>query len=227
MSTEIPEQHTGLLKRLSELPQSDLDEINAAVGSLEPNLSPSSMGKRLAAVTSLDVDFAQSLLRAATGMYWGLATSGMTTGKFASQLTAEMRKRLDERDSEDEKWSRFEHFLGTLLAQDRSIGIAAKGLRLLFDHQRTFEAATIATDLRPVFIGDSDGEIGAAIIAHELKIAYRNGDASRHIYLALDSEDIQLLKRALERAESKEKAIASLAASAEIPYLRVESPAED
>jgi hypothetical protein len=78
------------------------------------------------------------------------------------------------------------------------------------DVERAFCDARILTDLRPIFGGEVDAP-KAMIIVHTLKLSYHDAATGKHeeLFVAIDDEDIEKLKRILERAERKAKSLVS------------------
>ncbi len=85
--------------------------------------------------------------------------------------------------------------------------LTAKAQDLQTDDERTFCRARILTDLRPVFgTNIEDGPKGMVII-HLLKLGFHQASERHHdeFYVALDADDLQTLKKVVERAQSKAK----------------------
>jgi hypothetical protein len=118
--------------------------------------------------------------------------------------------------SEDEKVE-FERRLDRLL-RINAVSVAAKVQRLRLDYSHTFHDAKILTDVRPIFDKPEDRPIGCAI-AHILRITYHEGGDHKEFYVALDTDDIQTVKRVLERAEAKAVSLKSVLQAAALPDL--------
>lgn len=107
-----------------------------------------------------------------------------------------------------------------------SLAITAKVNDVRGDHEHTFTAARILTDLRPIFeydnISSSIGKPAATVINHMLKIEYLKGHELKEMFFALDTQDITDLRAVLRRADSKALALKALIEKAGIPYLEAE-----
>jgi hypothetical protein len=100
---------------------------------------------------------------------------------------------------------------------------SAKARELQTDRDKIFCDAKILTDIRPIF-GESIGESPeAAIIVHTIKLGFHDSGSASHkeIYIALDANDISTLKKILERAEQKEKALISVLRSASVKQIEL------
>jgi hypothetical protein len=112
--------------------------------------------------------------------------------------------------------------LAELLAA-KAIILSMRGLELLGAGQRYVVDCRIITDLRPIFpeAAGPDGQLepSAAMVTHSLRIEYiENGDEKAFV-VALDSEDIATLRKALDRAESKAAALGRLTENAGLDNL--------
>lgn len=94
------------------------------------------------------------------------------------------------------------------LTTDTPISISYKTLGLNSEYERVYKNSRILTDIRPVFKNDVEEDVHCAIIVHKLKVEYLDSRReSTTCYISLDSMDMQQLKKNIERAESKEKAL--------------------
>lgn len=87
-----------------------------------------------------------------------------------------------------------------------SLRLASKAVGLRTDHERLLCGLKIITDIRPVF-SDVQQKPTRAIIGHTLKLEYHEDGEHKELFLALDAEDIQKLKKVLQRAETKETSL--------------------
>jgi hypothetical protein len=111
------------------------------------------------------------------------------------------------------------------LIQLDSVRITARSSDVMFGNSHVFRTARIFTDVRPVFRDNADGipEIGGAVIVHLLRIDYWENEATRAFYVALDTSDVDSMRRVLDRAQQKADSMASLLERAGVEYLRVQS----
>jgi len=91
--------------------------------------------------------------------------------------------------------------------------LRSKVFDLQTEDERTFCCVRILTDLRPVFGSNvADGPKGMVVV-HLLKLGFNRGGSKRQheeIYVSLDAEDLETLRRVLERASSKAKTLKSV-----------------
>lgn len=95
-------------------------------------------------------------------------------------------------------------FLSKVLNLAGTLGVTAKSWNIVRDSERMYCHSRILTDIRPVFVPETE-KPGASIVIHNLKIAYHEGDDLREFFIALDGEDLYELRRVVDRAIRKEE----------------------
>ena len=63
------------------------------------------------------------------------------------------------------------------------------------------------TDVRPVFGSDTKAPPAAAVLVHMLDLSYQKDGDIKHLYIAMDSMDIDTLRETLDRAETKAESL--------------------
>jgi len=112
----------------------------------------------------------------------------------------------------------------TRLLQYESVGITVKAIGVVTEQAHTYCGydSRLVSDIRPIFYGDTAGQVKAAVIVHTLKIAYHTSDDVEEFFVALDSRDIRNLRKLLDRAEEKEQSLRAILDREHIPILDVE-----
>ena len=117
----------------------------------------------------------------------------------------------------DEERSEFERRLERLL-RIKAVSIASKVQKLGYEYPNTFREAMILTDMRPVFDKPEDRPVGCTI-SHTLQIQYHEGSDHKEFYVTLDADDLESLKKAVQRAETKASSIKTVLKMANLPDL--------
>jgi predicted RNA-binding protein YlqC (UPF0109 family) len=117
----------------------------------------------------------------------------------------------------EEEQNEFQDKMSKLLSLS-TLGVASKIEQLREDFAKTFHAAKILTDIRPVFAKPEERPVGAAV-THTLKIEYHEEGEHKEFYVALDAEDLEKLKAVLQRAGAKASSLKSLLKAANLPDL--------
>lgn len=111
----------------------------------------------------------------------------------------------------------FENKLERLLGI-RTVALTSKVRRLELEYPKTFHEAVILTDMRPVFEKPEERPVGCAI-SHTLRITYHEDGEHKEFHVVFDSEDLEKLKKTLQRAEVKASSLKSLLKAANLPDL--------
>lgn len=93
-----------------------------------------------------------------------------------------------------------------LLACERSLGTTSKAQGILWDNPRNFRDVRVVTEVRPVFPSNL-GQPEAAVVIHQLKIAYTEAGIDKEVHVAMDRNCLVALYNTLERAWQKEKSL--------------------
>ncbi|HET7445252.1 MAG TPA: hypothetical protein VFJ57_11385 [Solirubrobacterales bacterium] len=103
---------------------------------------------------------------------------------------------------------------------------SAKASDLLTEYDRIFGDARIVTDIRPVFLEDPGEMADGAVIVSTLKIQYQDSHGLGSFYVSLDTHDLTVLKKVVDRALSKIDTVKERLDRAELAYYVEESTDE-
>jgi hypothetical protein len=116
---------------------------------------------------------------------------------------------------------KFKQRLTTLLSIE-SLEILAKALGILRNNQNVFHEARIITEIRPVFGTNVEALPPAAVILHMLNITCHGTDGHKEFFIALDTDDIDVLRDVVDRAETKAESLKAMLNKAGTTYLETE-----
>jgi hypothetical protein len=219
-SVNIPEQALPDLKRIAELDDALFDSLLKAIGDSSPTLTKTQFSSALAEkVGTADDEDIQAVLKTAFALYTIKERAGITGQDLSEAVAASAAVSSPEFQLPPEAKDRLQHRLSLLLGFDKTLGISAKALDVMTDHERIFCKARILSDLRPVFTDQL--ECASAMIIHTLQIGFHQDGEHHDYYFALDTDDIQKLKGIIDRAERKTVALQSLLKKADMRYLEV------
>ena len=97
--------------------------------------------------------------------------------------------------------------------------LKAKSLALLNAHDKVLSSCEILSDVRPIFQVDGDVKVEAAVVYHTLRIEHSGSDSQFSV--ALDSRDLLILQKAVERAIQKEEALSSFISKAQVEQIKI------
>lgn len=217
--TRIPEPFRLGFVKIRKLSSADVEALIAAL-----EKSPLTGGIKgmisivCDCVPSLRKEDVEDIVRTLYSLYVFRSDTDSTLTGTISDLISAMRATGIESLilTEDEK-NEFQDKMSKLLSLS-TLGVASKIEQLREDYAKTFHAAKILTDIRPVFAKPEERPVGAAV-THTLKIEYHEEGEHKEFYVALDAEDLQKLKRVLQRAEAKASSLKSLLKAANLADL--------
>jgi hypothetical protein len=216
----IPESSHEAVERLVSLDDKTAEQLLAGM-SLKPHcLDLKCVFKQVSEKTGIARPEADELVRVLLSMYMVRYDQDLSV----SEMISELRDAIESMDrpglasafAQPAIQSRFER----LLSLESSFGMVVKGMALLRDHPCHFNAARIITDARPIFLGDVGKGPESFLVRHTLKLEVRENGEEKEWYLALDSDDLERLRNAIDRALAKEKTLTSALKAASFDVLR-------
>jgi hypothetical protein len=199
----VPDRELPTLRRLARADVAQLQALETALKDQMPTLGVRALARSVADRAGLPLGPLVSVLSHLTLVR---RTTQLGVGEFLEALTARLtEKSADEWSSDDAAgWDERKECIARLLDPDGPIGFAAKAMELLHEHQRVLCQARVLADARPIF-DDKAESVQAFLPFHTLALTYHEGEETRDIHLAMDSDDIKRLRDHLDRALRKEK----------------------
>lgn len=210
-----------LLVKLSE-PQTIA--LKQALRQAGPALALPELIEQTASGVRLPDDQVAKIISVLASLYSAKVERDLTSERFSEELFDAL-KRSGNKDLQlsEPGASQFRKDLEELLSLDESLGVTTRALALMAEHEHVWQSGRVLTDLRPVFGLDAGQAPKAAVIIHNLRIAYREAGHLKEFFVALDSEDLSKLRRILERATTKEASLTLLVDKLGLPRLRTKT----
>jgi hypothetical protein len=217
----IPKQYRLGFEKLSALSKVALATLLEVLRKEKPALVRAELAEHVATkIPDVKEEDVIQILDALIGLYWGRQSMGLSINEFADLLASQAF------DANDPKRANFKKYLGDLLAVEPLV-VTSKALDILTEHEHTVHDLRIITDLRPIFKEDPPQKPvnlpAAAVITHTLKISYRRGTQVDEFFLALDDNDIALLKTLIKRAEAKKASLKKVLTATRIPCIETKT----
>ena len=148
---------------------------------------------------------AQKIVTQMLALHGLRTTLGLTADDFYEKLTESLLADTSEEWQAKNlgNWRKSKNNLVDAFSPNHPFHIIEKRTRLTYEHQNVMYDAGIVTDVRPVF-DDTGLNIEQLSIHHVISIEYFNGTQRNQLFAALDSADVARLKKACERAQTKE-----------------------
>lgn len=207
-SLVIPEEYeVGFAKLIAlDPPEMErlLEELSKGPMVLRPTALATKLAERL--IGSIDGDDLEEIIQALVSLYY-IGEGFERKDEFAEEIV----EAIEDSDSEilslpEPDRERFKQQLIKFLDID-SLRIAAKALFLLHEYERVFCDARVMTDIRPIFGSRPDEPPKAALIVHTLKLNYHDATGLKEFYISMDSDEMDELMFALDRADLKAKSL--------------------
>lgn len=206
----IPDNELDDLRLLAHIKKEDFESLIAAIGEEKPTLDGVGLSKSVASRTNLPLNTVSPIL----SLLRTFATIQRRLGSSADAFLSDLSRILVQKGPE--KWSpedardldnRLES-LKQALKPEGTLAYAAKAADLLLEQQSVFCRSRVITDMRPVFNEQAD-TIQGFLPFHTLAVRYHEGSETKETHIAMDFNDLVILRDQLTRAEQKERILAS------------------
>jgi hypothetical protein len=208
MEFRVPERALGPLAEFIRLPDEAIYHLIEALGEAHAAPRVEDVAEVIAAATSLDVDEVERILSMFAGMHLSREASQVSLADFVKELASSLEKRADPKLTPTD-WSVFRNNVSAILSAE-SLTISAKAQDLVFENEHGLHSVRIITDVRHIFGAEPKDRPKACVIVHMLNIVYHDIDGMKEFYVAIDRSALEHLKLAIERAEVKERNLASI-----------------
>ena len=211
-----PDEQVALVK-LQNLSEPIASKLVEAIGSAAAKTKTDGLRvEDLPEIPSLPRTEVEQILDTVLSLYRVRAYSDVSLDEFVVDVCDSMR--VSERKDFSRTSEAIEHFKGRL-AQFlglEDVNRAAKSTVLRYEQERSVHSLKFLTDARPVFGNDVTKSPEAAVILHTLKIGYHHAGRIGEAFFAFDENDLEELKKAIQRAESKASSLRTALARAQL-----------
>jgi len=214
----IPERHRNGVVKLLELSEDSFSQMVSALEGVGPKLFPdilsSQMISKIKGVSPEDVSEIITTIMS-------LSSHRMHDDSTAEELAEQVVQAAIEANIPIKSDKERITFKDRLLKffELNTLFVSAKALGILLSNENLFCSARILTDIRPVFGTDPTVAPTAIVMVHMLDLGYHKDGELKHLYIAMDSIDIDTLREALNRAEMKAESLKPLMKKAGVEFL--------
>ncbi|MGP1383171.1 MAG: hypothetical protein ACTS2F_06385 [Thainema sp.] len=232
MTFRIPDQHKAGFEKLASITESEFNDLLSSIKKLSPGFRSPQITVEDLDDSELDIGEAQIILDSVIAFFAAKdnifsSSQGETDDNFWVDTAA--KSVFLNYENAGEYVQIFKERLSLILKHGESIDISVKSIKAALENERLMTDVNITTDIRPIFSGGKSYHFDKAIIVHSLKIEYRDFESAKEIFLALDFNDLQILREAIDQAEAKEFALENYLKDSHILLVsdRSDSKAED
>ncbi len=217
MSLAIPKGEFGKFRKLVSLDNDAFGRFLEAVKSSDAAINFRKMADNIGPIQGFDRSDIIDILSLLGPLCGIQSRESLTPGELAKEISETVAE--EKAEGFDGRESLLAERIKQLIEID-SVGITAKATDVLTEHQRIFCHARILSDIRPVFSEDLHAA-ESALIVHTLQIGFYENGEHKEFYVALDTDDIEKLKKIVERAESKTTMLEGVLKKSDLTYLKV------
>ena len=202
----IPQDHLTGLTKLALLPDDLAADLRDAIAqAVEKKKSSDISAEDIGTVGVLSAADVDSIVDAVVGLNHAKTYYELSVDEFVEDVSEAIRESPGK--FTDDVIAGLERRVREFLSIGQLVQYAKTNV-LRYDHERTVHNLRILTDIRPVFGASVEEAPQIGVITHTLKIGYHHS-LQRHDeeFFTMDEDDLQELKKAVERAEVKAKSI--------------------
>jgi len=209
MSFRVPPDHAEYLREFLKLPDEKIDAFLAALDKASPQFNFHDLALQVFSSEGVPWELTEGILRVLVSLY-RTGDREQTLQAFLDEdvFPSLIGAQIFSPEKYNDEWTKLRRFLTSALSTERTVGTAAKAGPVLTAHDHIFCEARVFTDLRPIFHFDVSERPSAATVVHMLKITHRDEYGKKYdTFFALDSNDLMIMRRAIERAFKKEETL--------------------
>lgn len=218
----IPDKDIATLQKLASLSKNEKLKLLNAIKETEPTLQLERLNTKIAKKTNLDKQELLPIIKMFGSMYRGRISSDVSAEMFAADLNNTLQT-IDEppfKGMDDDLRNDLTGYISEILTLDNSLGITAKALGVMTEHEHVYCRARVLTDMRPIF-GEDISKPDAFVTTHTLRIGFHDNKEHKDIFIAMDRNDVKELIDMLKRAEQKEEALDSFLNNSKLVHIDV------
>jgi hypothetical protein len=208
---QMPQRIAQGFQSLSKLSEDSFGQLISTLEEMSPKLFPNQIINELLSKVDIPVDDVSAIVSTVMTLNTHRVLDDVTTEEIADRVlesAADANILVKDQEVFRNKLIR--------LFELNTLFVSAKALTILQSNENLFRDARIVTDVRPVFGSDTKAPPTAAVLVHMLDLSYLKDGNIQHLYIAMDSLDIDTLRETLNRAETKAKSLKPLIKGATI-----------
>lgn len=207
---QIPKRFRSGFREIGKLEEENASEIAKFLSKVEVGTGPNSI---LSAIPEGFVAIFESepkleeAFRTLFSLIILIEKEGAEINDLVEDLTSSFNE--TEKGEDIDFVNRLERNLKTLLHASPNLFLTFKGMRLQNEYSKIFRDSTIYSDIRIVFNEALSNSNQSAVVTHLLKVEYDYNEESKTEFYAMSRENLENLKKVIDRALEKEENIKS------------------
>jgi len=214
----IPERHRNGVVKLLELSEDSFSQMVSALEGVGPKLFPDNLSSQMISkIKGVSPEDVSEIITTIMSLSSHRMHDDSTAEELAEQVVQAAIEANIPIKSDKERITFKDRLLKFF--ELNTLFVSAKALGILLSNENLFCSARILTDIRPVFGTDPTVAPTAIVMVHMLDLGYHKDGELKHLYIAMNSIDIDTLREALNRAEMKAESLKPLMKKAGVEFL--------
>lgn len=211
LTIRVPEQVRPGFEKLQHLAEPSFKQMMSVLDQAQPSSDPRLLIDHVVRqIDSSNEKGIEEILDVAITFFSGSSLLGLTHEEFISAIIRGYKGELTKSQLE-----RLRRRIISLMASETLL-VASKALDLLIAQPNTLIGARIFTDLRPIFHDDPSISPAGALVFHQLRLTYHGNHGHQDFFVTVNTNDLKILKKAIERAEVKALTLMRVAQTAQL-----------
>ncbi len=197
-----------------------LPKLRECCSELAGSSSISKLTQQFSQASGVSESDATQIVTQLMGLHSVRSQTGIDAAELYARLTVSLEDFSESTWSKDDRknWKSASASVIDALDARHPLSVFQKSMRLMYEYEHALIDISIVTDVRPVFDEEAK-EMLRGIVANVLAIDYTEGNGSKRLFVAMDSRDIEKLRKQCERAEKKIELLRRTLANLTVPTL--------
>lgn len=214
----MPETISRGIKKIVSMSSEEESRFFSALEGSRPSFNPKKLTDDIASSFSdIQKHEIRNIIDALISMSLVVVDSEIDEEKFITRIIDDVEEILEAQLPNERKKQLVERILHLL--SSASLRSAAKSVSVHSEYDRGFHSARILTDVRPVFGDNVEEAPSQAIVVNILKINYHQDSGHKDFFVAMDFDDLQSLKKTVDRAIKKVFSVKAMLSKANVAFV--------
>ena len=201
----VPTAFRGGMVLLVSLTLDQRRELVDFLAAAEPKLDAAGLSTDLANRLHINEEKAEGLLQLLASLFPSFDRAEVSEENFAASLLKALAASEPELVPEGSDIDGATACLKEILAGTNALRVSTRAQDLLTESCNRLVDARVLLDARPIYVGEPQESPSAAVLIHNLRIAYASSEGTREFFVAMNSTDLQGLREVIDRALQKEE----------------------
>jgi hypothetical protein len=201
----VPAAYRGGMVLLVSLTLEQRRELVDFLAAAQPKLDAAGLSTDLAKRLHINEEDAEGLLQLLASLFPSFDRAEVSAENFAASLLKALAASEPELVPVGSDIDGATACLKEILAGTNALRVSTRAQDLLTESCNRLVDARVLLDARPIYVGEPQEPPSAAVLIHNLRIAYASCEGTSEFFVAMNSSDLQGLREVIDRALQKEE----------------------